>query len=58
MELRFKELALESWNVGRDEPADKNDPYFLSYLDGITWSMIPAEEIAGWIRHYERKLAE
>ena len=57
LELRFKELALERYNVGRDEPVDKNDVYFQSYLDGMVWSMITDEAVEGWIEFYERKLA-
>jgi hypothetical protein len=60
LELRFKELTLQRYNIGRkpEDVVDDRNIYFQSYLDGIVWSMIEREAIEGWIEYYEKKLAE
>ncbi len=58
LELRFKELALIAYNKGNAEPVSATSPYFMAYLDGMVWSMVPRQEIEGWIEYYERKLGE
>jgi hypothetical protein len=58
LELRFKELALARYNVDREEPVSADNTYFQAYLDGMVWTMVPKEEVEGWIEYYERKLAE
>jgi hypothetical protein len=60
LELKFKELALVHYNnnLPEDCAVDENNIGFRSYIDAMTWGMVPRAEIQSWIEFYERKLAE
>lgn len=62
LEKEFKAIALASYNKDRIElcnleAVSENDISFTSYLEAITFGMIPRTEFESWIEYYEKKLA-
>ncbi len=61
LEKDFKAVALAAYNKDRKEllglePVDETHIAFVSYIEAITFSMIPREEFESWISYYEKKL--